>query len=129
MRFIVTSVDYAPDDLHSQTPFRGSILRKIPGPDRPDYHLAQLDSPLKWKKEGEEVPVSHIVLAARWVGGVLTESMRYTPVNIAYVTDLSVLKDERLDFAKCHYCAVGIADGAAEEKPSIAKGFLKWLKR
>jgi hypothetical protein len=111
MRFSVTSVDYAPDDLYEQTPFSATVLRQIPGSDRPDYFLAQLDRPLKWKTEKEESSVTHIVVTPRWVGGALSSAMRTTPVNIAYVTDLSVLQDAKLDFKKCHYSAIGTADG------------------
>lgn len=55
--------------------------------------------------------VSHIIIAARWVGGVISATMSNTPVNIAYVIDESVLTDDRLDFQKCYYAAIGAADG------------------
>jgi hypothetical protein len=131
MRFVITSVDYAPDELNDQTPIRGRILRQIAGPDRPDYHVAELDRQLKWKKEGAEVSVTHIVLTARWVGGVLAPTMKHTPVNIAYVVDQSVLSDALLDFGKCAYTAIGVADGEPEESKSV--GFLQkvsgWIKK
>jgi hypothetical protein len=127
MRFSITSVDYAPDELHAQVPIRGRVLRQMPGPDRPDYFLAQLETPLMWRRDAEEVMVSHIVLAARWVGGVLTPEMRHTPVNIAYVIDTSVLSDSKLDFQKCHYSAIGVADG--EPEPSALRKLTSWLKR
>lgn len=111
MRFVITSVDYAPSELSEQVPIRGHVLRQIPGPDRPDYHLAELDRPLVWKRDSGEESVTHIVLAARWVGGILSANMRTTPVNIAYVVDGTVLNDERLDLKKCYYSAVGVADG------------------
>jgi hypothetical protein len=111
MRFTITSVDYAPEELLAQVPIRGRILRQISGPGRPDYHLAELEHPITWNKEKEAKMVSHLVLAARWVGGVLSPQMRTTPVNIAYVTDHSLLADSRLDFKKCDYVAIGVADG------------------
>lgn len=111
MRFTITAVDYAPEDLYAQTPIRGEIIRRISGPDRPDYDVAVLDSPIRWKKGEEERTVSHLVLIARWVGGVLEPNMKMTPVNIAYVTDLSLLTDTELDFRKCDYVAIGVADG------------------
>ncbi len=128
MRFVITSVDHAPDELHEQTPIRGRILRPIPGPDRPDYHVAVLDQPLRWKNEGGEVSISHIILAARWVGGVLTPTMRHTPVNIAYVVDNAVLTDGALEFKKCAYVAIGVADGEPEESGLLRK-VAGWLKK
>lgn len=127
MRFVITSVDHAPDELYEQTPIRGRILRPIPGPDRPDYHVAVLDQPLRWKKK-EEASVSHIILAARWVGGVLTSTMRHTPVNIAYVVDPAVLTDGTLDFKKCSYVAIGVADGETKESGILQK-VAGWLKK
>jgi hypothetical protein len=110
MRFSVLHVDGA-DDFDGTLPLKGKILRQIPGPDRPDYFLAALDAPFRWQK-GNKL-ISHIVICARWVGGVLSSTMSRTPVNIAYVTDESVLIDERLDFQKCYYAAIGVADGDA----------------
>ena len=110
MNVKVTSVDYAPDELHAQTPFTARILRQIPGPDRPDYLLAELAEPLAWERDGSSVSVSHLVLCARWIGGVIAPGATHLPVNIAYVVDPSVLNDANLDFAKCHYSAIGTAD-------------------
>ena len=31
------------------------------------------------------------------------------PVNIAYLVDPSLIRDERLDFSKCAYVAIGTA--------------------
>jgi hypothetical protein len=110
MNIKVTGVDYAPDDLYAQTPFIARILRQLSGPDRDDYWLAELMTPLKWQHDGTESFVSHLVVAARWVGGVIAPGAHYLPVNIAYVIDQSLLSDVRLDFAKSHYCAIGVAD-------------------
>jgi len=108
MRFSVTSVDGA-EDFDGALPLKGQILRQLPGPDRPDYFLAALDTPFTWKKEQKKI--SHIVIAARWVGGVLAPGMSDTPVNIAYVIDDSIHSDPKLDFRKCYYAAIGVADG------------------
>jgi hypothetical protein len=110
MKITVTSVDYAPDDLYEQTPFEAELLRQIPGPDRPDYWLASLPKPLRWRRDGKDTQVTHLVLAARWVGGQIARGMRTTPVNIAYVVDESLLTDAALDFQKSAYVAIGVAD-------------------
>jgi hypothetical protein len=108
MRFSITSVDGA-EDFDGALPLKGRILRQLPGPDRPDYFLAVLDVPFVWKQQKKNV--SHVIICARWVGGVLAPTMSMTPVNVAYVTDDSVLTDSRLDFKKCYYAAIGVADG------------------
>ena len=36
MELHVTSVDYAPEELHDQVPLVFELLREIPGSDRPD---------------------------------------------------------------------------------------------
>ena len=106
----VTEVDSAPEDLYVQVPFEIELLRQISGPDRPDYWLGKLTSPLKWVTDGNSNLVTHVVVAARWVGGQLQAGMQHTPLNIAYVIDQSVLQDSHLDFAKCAYVAIGVAD-------------------
>ena len=110
MRFSVTSVDGV-EDFDGALPFKGKVLRQLPGSDRPDYFLAVLDTPFTWKKEKKLI--SHIVICARWDGGVLSAKMSHTAVNIAYVTDKSVLSDPKLDFTKCYFVAIGVADGEA----------------
>ncbi len=110
MNVKVTSVDYAPDELYGQTPFTARILRQIPGPDRPDYLLAELAQPLSWQRDATTISVSHLVLCARWVGGVIAPGATHLPINIAYVVDPSVLDDATLDLSKCHYSAIGTAD-------------------
>lgn len=110
MNIKVTSVDYAPEDLYGQTPFTARILRQMPGPDSPDYWLAELPTPLKWRHDSTDSLITHLVVTPRWVGGVLAPGAHHLPINIAYVTNASLLSDTRLDFAKSHYCAIGVAD-------------------
>ena len=112
MKLRITSVDYAPDDLYEQTPFEAELLRQLPGPDRPDYWLAEVHKPIRWAKDGKEHNVTHLVLAARWVGGVIAPGIHNTPVNISYVTDQNLLTEKRLDFSRCAYVAIGVADAA-----------------
>ena len=114
MRFSITGLDDSSEDLDGLLPVKGRILRQIPGPDTPNYFLAILDSAFVWKKEQKKI--SHLIIGARWLGGVLSPTMRRTPINIAYVTDESLLSDSKLDFKKCHYAAIGWGDG--EEEPN-----------
>jgi hypothetical protein len=108
----VKSVDYAPDDLYGQTPFDVDLLRLIPGSDASDYWLGQLRKPLQWQRGGTLHHITHVVVAARHVGRPISPGMRSTGVNISYVTDPSILQDAKLEFSKCSYVAIGVADAA-----------------
>jgi hypothetical protein len=107
-------VDYAPPELNEQTPFEAELLRRISGKDRDDYWVAELAKPLRWVSEGGEKAVTHVVVAARWQGTQIGRGMKGLPVGIAYVTDGSPLADPALDFKKCAYVAIGIADESQE---------------
>ena len=110
--FRITSIDHAPEDLYAQVPFSARLLRQIAGPDRPDYWLAELLSPLSWMDAGTLRSISHLALCARFIGQTITVGLNDLVVGIAYIIDPTVLTDERLDFSKCRYVAIGIADAA-----------------
>jgi hypothetical protein len=112
VRFRLTDVDNAPDDLPSQTPAEGILLRPLPGPDRPDYWLARLDRPLRWMDAGTERAIDHLVLAARYQGQSIGTGFESLTVGIAYVVDPSLLSDAALTFAKARYVAIGTIDRA-----------------
>lgn len=118
MELTISSVDHAPEDLYDQAPLRVELMRQIPGPDRPDYWLGSLVEPVSWLGGPDGLhEVSHVVLAARWQGTSIGPGSTHLPVGIAYVTDTSVLEDEALDFAKCRYVAIGIADDSTDGRP------------
>jgi hypothetical protein len=110
MKIRVNSVDYSPPELEGRTPFNAELLRMIPGSDRPDDWLAALATPIRWLEQGQEVEVTHIVVSARWQGTQIAPGMKCLPVGIAYVLDSSVLNDSSLDFKKCAYVAIGVAE-------------------
>jgi len=91
MKMSVTSVDYAPPEREGQTPFQLELLRKIPGIDGRGRNY--------W-----------IAVAARWQGTQIGSGMRQIPVNIPFVTDISLLEDSVLDIKKCTFVAIGTAD-------------------
>jgi len=101
----ISSVDYAPDELHDQTPIVVNLVREMPGPDRPDYWLGELLAPIRWAEKGGDV--DYLILAARWEGTQIEPGMEQLPVGIAYVTDQTLLNDVQVDFDKCAYIAVG----------------------
>jgi hypothetical protein len=135
MKLSISSVDYAPEELYEQTPFIVKLLRQIPGPDRPDYWLGELESPLNWNNENILTEITHLILAARWVGTQIEPFVENLPVGIAYVTDPAQLQEKTVDFGKRNYVAIGIAteiEGGKIPKPltqiiagNIARAFGK----
>jgi hypothetical protein len=118
MEIEINSVDYAPADLHAQTPIVAELLRELPGKDRPDYWLAQLRVPITWVVDNRRRLVTHLVLAARWQNTRIEPGIAGLPVAIAYVTDRSLLSDRRLDFGKAVYVAIGLAHDLSVAKSS-----------
>jgi len=117
MELTITSVDYAPEELHDQTPIVVKLLREMPGDDRPDYWLGEVKSPIKWIHENRKKEITHLILAARWEGTRIEPNAKDLPVGIAYVTDQSLLNDSKLDFAKCSYVAIGVSHETGGGEP------------
>lgn len=116
MHIRITSVDHAPDDLYSQVPLRGRLLRTIDRRNPSDrfrtasgvYWLAELDMPLSWTRDGARDTIRHLVLAARWEGTAIQPGATL-PVGIAYVLDDSLLASESFDLTQAEYVAIGTA--------------------
>ena len=106
MAFTVTSIDAAPSELEAQVPFRFSLLRSVEGPDRPDYWLARLESPLQWNDGARQRTATHIVVSPRHAGVELSRVTPKVVLGLALVTDETALTDPRLDLAKCRYYAI-----------------------
>jgi hypothetical protein len=129
MQLTISSVDYAPEGLYDQVPIVADLIRELPGDDRPDYWLAKTQRPIRWVKDNIEHSVTHLVLAARWAGTRIESGAEQLPVGIAYVTDLTVLHDCRLDLKKCAYVAIGISSetsGGRATRPltSVLTGYI-----
>jgi hypothetical protein len=119
VQLTITGVDYAPAELEEQVPIVVDLIREIPGPDRPDYWLGQVQTPIRWLNDNHEIAVTHVILGARWVGTQIAPGVKDLPVGIAYVTDQTLLSDLKLDFAKCSYVAVGFShETGGGNKPS-----------
>lgn len=122
MRLLVGSVDYAPEELHAQTPITVDLLRKIPGPDRPDYWLGKCERPVRWIDENVERTITHVVVAARWVGTAIEPRVENLPIGIAYVTNEAQLDAPTFDFQNARYVAIGTAnevEGGNKPKPLL----------
>jgi hypothetical protein len=109
MQLTISSVDYAPEALYEQTPIVVDLVRQIPGDDRPDYWLGEVQRPIRYIKDNHERSITHLILAARWAGTQISPGAEQLPVGIAFVTDSSLLEDTKLDFKKCDYVAIGIS--------------------
>jgi hypothetical protein len=109
MELTITSVDYAPDELYDQTPLIVTLLKEMPGDDRPDYWLGEVKTPISWIHDNHERKITHLILAARWEGTRIEPNVKDLPLGIAYVTDASLIDDLGLDFKKCSYVAIGLA--------------------
>src|SRR6516165_2475549 len=116
VRLAVDNVD-GPAALAEQAPILADLLRQIPGPDRPDYWLAVLTRPLIVVLDNHDREITHLVLAARWVGTEIVAGVRHLTIGVAYVTDPSLLADERLSFSKCDYVAIAMASDISDGKP------------
>jgi hypothetical protein len=122
----ITRFDTAPRELEWQLPLDGELYRLIPGPDRPDYSLLVLERPLHFypapgfdvrrveadqrvedRKGRPMVRVHALLVCSRFVGQQLQPGMRDLAVNIAYVLDNSLARDEVVDFSKIEVAAAG----------------------
>lgn len=102
IRIQLIDCDYAPQDMESQLPITCSLLKMIPGKDRPDYWLAKCERPIKF----ETTDINYLILAPRFVGAEMKKGMGSIFLGVAYVTDETLTQDTTLDFNKCKYVAV-----------------------
>lgn len=110
-RVLITDVSHAPEELYDQVPFVVELLRQLPGADRTDYWLGTVVLPLEWWVDGEERSVRHVVLAARHAGQHIGPGARQIAVNIALVSDATLLEDCSLDPSTYGWIAVGSCEG------------------
>lgn len=68
MKLTLSSVDYAPAKLDEQVPIVVNLTRQVPGDDRPDYWLGEVEIPIRWIHENHERKVTHVGVSARWQG-------------------------------------------------------------
>lgn len=128
--------DLAAEELSWQLPVNGELYRLMPGSDRPDYSLMVLRRPLHFyppegfdlervdteqripdRKGRPMVRVHALLVCARFTGAQLHPRMVDLPVNIAYVIDNSLARDERADFSKIEYAGAGfLSEGHLERR-------------
>lgn len=105
----ILSVDFAPEDLYPQVPFAAELVRRLPGPDRPDYWLAQLAHPIAFAHDGKQHVVRWVVLASRLVGQSIGPSVGRIAIGLAYVLDEAQVELDTLDMRNCLYVAIAEA--------------------
>lgn len=110
MQMTITSVDYAPDELYEQAPLVVDLLRPMVGTQGVTYWLGKVQQPIRWVVDGCEREVTHLMLAARWVGDRIRSGVRQMPVNITYVTDDTLIDDIGMDGTKGRFVAIGTCD-------------------
>jgi len=116
MELTIRGLAFKSGDRSDDVPLTITLIREIPGPDRPDYWLGELRQPLHWvSKEDGSFEISHLVVASQWEGTRIRPGVMRLPIGIAYVTDPSLLDDERLDLSKIRYVATGVADDTNPE--------------
>lgn len=109
MLLSVTSVDYAPQELERAVPFQLQLLHQLPGHDRSDYWLAQVDHPIALTIKDQAVTATHFIVGARWQGTKLEPNVEQVPINLAAVLDPRQLEEAMVDFAKSEFIAIGVA--------------------
>ena len=112
MELNLRSVAFKTGDKSDQIPLRVTLLRQIPGPDRPDYWLGALQKPFQWISGSEPgaFEIKYLVLATQWQETSVRAGVTRLPVGIAYVVDPTLLEDRELDLDKIRYVADGVAD-------------------
>jgi len=112
MELKLRSVAFKSGDKSDEVPLTITLLRQIPGPDRPDYWIGELEKPFQWISNSEPgaYQITHLVIGTQWEETSVSPGVTRLPVGIAYVIDQTLLDDRELDLDKIRYVALGVAD-------------------
>lgn len=117
-RFVISNLRVGPEDLREQLPVIGATVDVRSGPDGQGYFYARLDNPIKHRidthldtarcspellgsdDDGPFLWVNDIVMRPSIPGEQPHFGMQRFPVDLASVTDLSLLDDPGIDFGK-----------------------------
>jgi hypothetical protein len=93
-------------EFRERLPISCNLIRQMPGKDRPDYWLAQLEEAIEYNGRN----IGYVILCLKSIGDSISVD-KETTYNISVVTDESLLNDSSLDFSKVEPVAVckGIA--------------------
>jgi len=104
LKVILTQFENAPSWLDSYSSLTLKPLRPLSSSDGSQYILSELVTPIV----RAERTITHFVVGARMKGEKLRKGAKDLPVNIAIVTDNSLLDDDEMDFEKGEFIAHGI---------------------
>lgn len=115
MIVVIRDFDGNPPPQGASEPVRVSLVRRLVSTDGSEYWLASLSAGFAYQApDGRTLQVSNVVVSPGRVGQSFTYGFRGR-VNLAYVTDNSLLIDDVLDFKKCDYVAYGDGFIASEQ--------------
>lgn len=99
----ITALDNGPEELSKKLPIKIHFLKPLSNADGSDYALAVLEKPLVYKSQRIDL----LIVGARFEETRVGHGMENFPINIAVVTDNSIMDDDILDFDKGEYIAIG----------------------
>lgn len=102
---IIDRFDALPSGGYEPMPVR--IIRRLNSEDGAEYWLGELQKKIVYKKDGRTMTVKYAVVAPGWQGLSFADSFEDGRVNVAYVTDETLLQDKSMVFAKADYVAFG----------------------
>lgn len=103
----IDSITKGPEELMLQIPVILTLEKQMAGKDRPDYFLGKLNKPIYWKDK--EVDIDYVIICSKKKNDPVSKNMKDCLIAIAFVTDQSLLEQDKLDFRKCEYLADGKA--------------------
>lgn len=102
---VIDRFDALPSGGHE--PMSVRIIRRLNSEDGAEYWLGELPSKIAYEKAGRTISVKYAVVAPGWQGMSFVDAFEDGRVNLAYVTDETLLQDTSMDFAKADYVAFG----------------------
>lgn len=110
----IHNFDGNPPPQGASEPMRVTLVwRFSTSPDGSEYWLAEPVAPISYlTRDGEDITVTHVILGPGWVGQTFQAGFEGR-VNLAYVTDPSLVDQEAIEFSKADYVAFGHGSIAA----------------
>lgn len=118
----ILSLGAVPPELAARLPAAARIVKKLAGPDRPDYWLAELSQPFVWRHR-ERGEIRWLVLQTFLPLEELVQHPQPFDVAIDAVIDPDAVPDSHLDLGKCLPVATGHACSARARPSSLGLEF------
>lgn len=101
-RMEILRIDEGLFELEEKLPITISLLRQIPGENRDDYWIGELDKTLLYN----DSYINYVIVATYFTGTKMLIKENKKTISLAYVLDETVLNDDSLSFEKCKYVAI-----------------------